>query len=441
MAGGEILGAAGDEPQMTRDKSGFHPAYFTTRFRWEADEPGSWPHQFVIISAHATTGERWTAEENQNAHEALYDQLSDRNLWIDFVTGYEPVTGHAEPSYAVVLPLEETRELGKSFRQDAIFYVRGDELFVTRCDAAAPLVLVGSFRERLDVVRESFDQSCDESSPWARLSAEQFISSLESRMLDDSAPTQDGGRGFVPRLPFTLRAPILDATLTDDDRVALGLELDSGYFPMEEVMLHLPWLARVRPIIDCSTTDSANWGLSEFTAGGRGYVYYSQDPEGLVDTTDRILASWEPSDSWEARRACVVSCYGRVWNELFLPPRPWITGQDRPWLTGQIVRGDPELLLECMLRALDAPVEIHASWNAIVTEWLHSRAHGGLEAVSKHFGLSLACLNRAARAVEAGDLLSLADNAESTLTDRRALAAIYLSCVTEFAGPDSAEGQ
>ena len=148
---GEIIGAA-DEPQRPPDRPSLHPAYFGTRLRWEGEEVPEWPEEFVVISAYATTGERWSDEENEAAHAALYDELSKRGVRIDFVTGYEPQSGHAEPSYAVALPLDEARELGRSFRQDAIFCVRGNELFVTRCEDGSSLVAVGRFSDRLDLV-------------------------------------------------------------------------------------------------------------------------------------------------------------------------------------------------------------------------------------------------------------------------------------------------
>lgn len=127
-----------------------HPAYFHTRFRQEEGGQTDWPEQFAIISAHATTGERWSAEQNEAAHEALYHELEHRNVWIECLTGYSPDTGHAEPSYAAVLPLEGARALGRQFRQDAIFYVHGDKLSVTGCAPDSPLALVGGFRARFD---------------------------------------------------------------------------------------------------------------------------------------------------------------------------------------------------------------------------------------------------------------------------------------------------
>jgi len=143
-------------PTDERKSEPLHPAYFQTRFRQEVDKRTDWPEQFAIISAHATTGEQWSGEQNDAAHEALYQEIERRDVWIESLTGYSPDTGHAEPSYAAELPLDEARALGEQFRQDAIFFVRGNDLSVTRCAPDSPLVLVGGFRERLGRARSGY---------------------------------------------------------------------------------------------------------------------------------------------------------------------------------------------------------------------------------------------------------------------------------------------
>lgn len=127
-----------------------HPEYFETRFR-VASPPPEWPSELAIVSAFATTGERWTEEENARAHHELERELRQRSVWMREVTGFSPRTGHAEPSYAIEIPLADARELGQRFRQDAIYYVQADQLFVTSCDPPLELVHVGRFRERVEV--------------------------------------------------------------------------------------------------------------------------------------------------------------------------------------------------------------------------------------------------------------------------------------------------
>lgn len=128
-----------------------HPAYFETRFRTPASIT-SWPDEFVIVTAYATTGEAWPAEENERAGRCLDQELRGelRVAWCQRITGYSPTSGHAEPGWAVELPFDDACELGTDFLQDAIYWVRGDELSVSYCDHRRGLVRVGSFRERLD---------------------------------------------------------------------------------------------------------------------------------------------------------------------------------------------------------------------------------------------------------------------------------------------------
>ena len=124
-----------------------HPAYFETRFRTPERVP-SWPEAFAIITAYATTGESWSDSENLDADLRLQAELV--GVWHERITGYSPTTGHAEPGWAVDLAFEDACDLGDRFRQDAIYWVRSGELFVSRCDDRRALVRVGSFPERLD---------------------------------------------------------------------------------------------------------------------------------------------------------------------------------------------------------------------------------------------------------------------------------------------------
>ncbi|MEX2465337.1 MAG: DUF3293 domain-containing protein [Gemmatimonadota bacterium] len=124
-----------------------HPAYFETRFR-TPDPVATWPDAFVIVSAYATTGASWSEDENRRADERLEGALG--SSWRRRVTGYSLSTGHAEPGWAAVLPFDDACDLGARFRQDAIYLVQADDLFVTHCDERRALVRVGSFRQRLD---------------------------------------------------------------------------------------------------------------------------------------------------------------------------------------------------------------------------------------------------------------------------------------------------
>jgi len=126
----------------------FPPVYFDVRFR--ATGPAAWPARFVIVTAWATTGERWTDAENHRADAALLGPILELGATPIRVTGYGPATGHAEPGWAIDLDPDAALRLGREFRQHAIYAVDDDVLRVLRC-ADARAATVGHFRERLDL--------------------------------------------------------------------------------------------------------------------------------------------------------------------------------------------------------------------------------------------------------------------------------------------------
>jgi hypothetical protein len=127
-----------------------HPSYFETRFRVGA-LPDTWPEAFAIVTAYATTGERWSDAANASANRHLVDRVVRSGLWHWPITGYSPTTGHAEPGWGIELDWESACGWGGDFLQDAIYFVAGDELFVSHCDTSRGLISVGPFRERLDL--------------------------------------------------------------------------------------------------------------------------------------------------------------------------------------------------------------------------------------------------------------------------------------------------
>jgi hypothetical protein len=140
-------------PQVSVDS--INPVYFETHFKrqksWE-----DWPHKFAIITAYATTGEAWTDSENEAADKKLEAELRQQGSWLQRLTGYSPVTGHAEPGWAVDLSFEAACDLGGRFRQDALYYVVGDVLYVSFCDQRRAQVLVGLFRSRVHLTQLPF---------------------------------------------------------------------------------------------------------------------------------------------------------------------------------------------------------------------------------------------------------------------------------------------
>lgn len=135
-------------PEVSVTMFGMHPEYFETRFD-SAGCNGPWPRQFAMLTGYATTGEEWMSEANSKADIELHAELLRRGVWIQRVTGFSPRTGHAEPGWAAELSFSEACDLGCQFRQDALYFVRDDQLFVSHCNLRRGEILVGAFRERL----------------------------------------------------------------------------------------------------------------------------------------------------------------------------------------------------------------------------------------------------------------------------------------------------
>lgn len=124
-----------------------HPSYFHVHFRTEPPDSG-WPVHFILVTGYATTGEAWPAERNAAANAALLATLEQLGVWHHPITGYHPETLHAEPGYAVAVPLPRGVSLGREFLQDAIYRIDGDVLSVVSC-VNGEEATVGAFRERI----------------------------------------------------------------------------------------------------------------------------------------------------------------------------------------------------------------------------------------------------------------------------------------------------
>ena len=136
------------------------PAYFDTRFKLGLPL-SELPESFAIITAHATTGEVWTAEDNHAANEALRAELERGGKLLGTITGYSPITQHAEPGYAAALEFEEACNIGVQFKQDAIYYVSSGTLFVSYCDHRRSLRPITQFAKRADLESDSPPSSQD----------------------------------------------------------------------------------------------------------------------------------------------------------------------------------------------------------------------------------------------------------------------------------------
>lgn len=127
-------------------RKAMNPIYFETLFQSELMD---WPASFAIITAYATTGESWTAEENEAADQSLKQLLETNGSLLGRVVGYSPETGHKEPGWAARIGLNGACDIGLRFKQDAIYFIQGEVLSVTYCDERRELIQVGRFSERL----------------------------------------------------------------------------------------------------------------------------------------------------------------------------------------------------------------------------------------------------------------------------------------------------
>jgi len=124
--------------------------YFYTKFHTE-EEIEEWPEAFAIITAYATTGEKWSDQMNKTADEALKTTLICKSPWIKRITGYSPETGHAEPGWASGITWDQACDLGLEFKQDAIYYVSKKTLSVSYCDERRKAIQVDKFLNRTSI--------------------------------------------------------------------------------------------------------------------------------------------------------------------------------------------------------------------------------------------------------------------------------------------------
>ncbi len=79
----------------------------------------------------------------------LEQELTQHVDWLVRITGFSPSTGHAEPGWAFAMPFDAACDLGLRYKQDAIYHIKGDALYVSFCDVRRKPVTAGEFRSRL----------------------------------------------------------------------------------------------------------------------------------------------------------------------------------------------------------------------------------------------------------------------------------------------------
>ena len=107
------------------------------------------PVEFGIVTACNPMGVTVEASVNEGLDRDLGLSLLGQDIPHFRVTGGSRDMSHAEPGYGCAVDRERIVELGRQWNQEAVFWVRGDRLFLVFCDRPELEQPLGSFRERL----------------------------------------------------------------------------------------------------------------------------------------------------------------------------------------------------------------------------------------------------------------------------------------------------
>lgn len=123
------------------------PEYTETVFLLE-DAPVPLPVEFAIITAWNPMWIIVPASVNRRADGTLAGELEQRGISCFRATGCSPDLTHREPGWAIAVTAQAALELGRRFKQLAIWRVRGDELVLVDC-ADGDEHVVGFFTPRI----------------------------------------------------------------------------------------------------------------------------------------------------------------------------------------------------------------------------------------------------------------------------------------------------
>ena len=123
------------------------PEYRSTVFRLD-QAVDSLPGSFAIITAWNPMHQVSPASENELRDRELESLLAHRELPHFRATGCAPDMSHQEPGWAITMASGEALALGREFRQLAIWWITGDDLFLVDC-ADGTHERIGSFREQI----------------------------------------------------------------------------------------------------------------------------------------------------------------------------------------------------------------------------------------------------------------------------------------------------
>ncbi|MFM2590906.1 DUF3293 domain-containing protein [Vibrio sp. TBV020] len=118
-------------------------AYSDPYFRFHT-QPIS--QEFAIITAW-NPGSVWLPQADNDLNNQHLEQEIDHTSYSIVQVGNETFTW-SEASFAVEFSLEQALILGQKYRQNAIYYVQGESLFLVSCLEKRNKVLLGRWRDR-----------------------------------------------------------------------------------------------------------------------------------------------------------------------------------------------------------------------------------------------------------------------------------------------------
>lgn len=107
-----------------------NPAYAQACFEVEGELPTS----FVIITAYNPRGLSAPQSRNQHQDITLHSILTQRGYRAVRVIGRDHENSHREPGWGAEIDLQTAKEIGKLFKQDAIFQVQNGLLHLHACN-------------------------------------------------------------------------------------------------------------------------------------------------------------------------------------------------------------------------------------------------------------------------------------------------------------------
>ena len=108
-----------------------NPAYLDTVFDVETHHP--LPQEFVIITAYNPRGRAAPPTRNHHQDQTLRAVLEGRGVTPFRVIGRSVDGSHQEPGWGSPLDIQTGLEIGRMFKQEAIYHVHDDELTLHSC--------------------------------------------------------------------------------------------------------------------------------------------------------------------------------------------------------------------------------------------------------------------------------------------------------------------